>query len=120
MSPQFYPFRLYVRNLPNAVFLLSSAVINLTTWIWLLWNIRPQQEAIFLHYNIFFGVDFIGPWWRVLLVPLAGIFILLINALLGWIFFQKDTLMSHICNAMSLLCQILLCVAAALLVFLNT
>lgn len=115
-----YPLKLYIKNLPNRIFLLSSVLVNLCTWVWLLWHIRPQQELIFLHYNVMFGVDFIGEWWRVLFVPIAGLIILLVNGALGWFFFQKDTFMSYICNAMGLLCQVSLCVTAALLVFLNT
>ncbi len=98
---------------------MTSLVINAATWIWLLWNIRPQEQLIFLHYNILFGVDFLGAWWQVLTIPLAGLFILLINAFLGWMLYTKDSFVALLLNVTAVLVQVLSFVAAALLVFLN-
>lgn len=114
-----YPIKLYLRHLPNRIMLLSSVMANLLIWGWLAWNIRPQESAIFLHYNVLFGVDLIGPWQRVFYVPLAGLSIILVNAFIGWFLFSKDKFAAHVLNGAALLSQIFLIVVAALLVFLN-
>lgn len=74
---------------------------------------------LFLHYNILFGVDYIGEWWRVLFLPITGLLIFIMNFILGWLLFHKDKLISIILNSISLLCQIFVLIASGILVFLN-
>jgi len=50
---------------------------------------------------------------------LEGFFILIINALLGWILYRKDKFMAQILNFITCLCQIFIVIASFLLVFLN-
>ena len=88
-------------------------------WAWLLWNIRPQDESLFLHYNILFGVDLIGSWGQIFYIPLVGAIIFVVNFLLGWFLFKKTELPAYLLLAMSILCQIFLGITASLVVFLN-
>jgi succinate dehydrogenase hydrophobic anchor subunit len=115
----FYPFRLYIKHLPNQLFLGFSAAVNIFLWLWLLVQIRPQNDLIFLHYNTLFGVDFTGEWWKVYYLPAIGILIIAINMFLGMLLFNKDKFISYILLAISLICQIFLAICGALLVFLN-
>ena len=119
MAQTLYPLWLYVKHLPNRIMLVSGFLIHFMIWLWLVWYIRPQEEAIFLHYNILFGVDLVGSWVRIFSLPLFGLFILVTNAVVGWVFFSKDPFISYIANAISVLIQVFLFIAAALLVFLN-
>jgi len=114
-----YPLKLYFKHVATLAFLIISGLINLATWVWLLWQIRPQTEPVFLHYNILFGVDYVGEWWRVLALPIMGLLIILVNAILGWVLFNKDKFFASILNVMALFCQIFIFIAACLLVFLN-
>ena len=116
---RFFPITLYLKHLPNTVFIGVSVLMNACTWIWLAWQIRPQEEFLFLHYNVLFGVDRIGPWWHVFTVPLLGLSILLVNAVVGWYFFEKEKLVSYILNLTTILIHLFLGVGAYLLVFLN-
>ncbi|MFH0857434.1 MAG: hypothetical protein V1848_01670 [Candidatus Magasanikbacteria bacterium] len=119
MLRQFYPIKLYILHLPNLIMGLLSILLNASVWVWLVWNIRPQDESIFLHYNILFGVDYIGDWGQMFSLPLIGITIFIVNAFLGWLLFRKTHFAAYLLLAMSVLCQIFLCIAASLLVFLN-
>lgn len=119
MFSKLYPIGLYIKRLPNLIMLPLSGLINVATWIWLYWQIRPQEEMVFLHYNILFGVDYIGPRSEIIIWPLTGLFIILLNALLGWLFYKQDKFVAYFLNATSLICQIFLFVTASLLVFLN-
>lgn len=114
-----YPIKLYFKYLPNLITLSLSLLLNILLWIWLLWKINPGPDPVFLHYNILFGVDFIGEWWQVLFLPLAGLLIFLINGIIAWMLFSKDKFISLLLNAVSLLCQMIIFIAGALLVFLN-
>ena len=119
MSKSTYPIKLYLKYRPNLVMLTLGILINLFTWGWIMFQIRPQEELIFLHYNILFGVDYVGEWWKVFYLPLVGLFIFITNFVVGWVLFHKDKFVSIILNAVSLIAQVFLLVASALLVFLN-
>lgn len=114
-----YPIKLYIKHLPNLIMIPLGLLLNLASWVWLLSQIKPQTDPIFLHYNILFGVDYIGEWWKVLYLPIVGLFILLINTILGWVLFGKDKFAAQVLNFTSILCQVFILIAAALLVFLN-
>ena len=79
----------------------------------------PDIHTSPLHYNILFGVDYVGLWWRIIFIPATGLAVILVNALLGWLFCQKDQFFAHVLNFVSLLVQIILVAASFLLVFLN-
>ena len=114
-----YPIKLYIKHLPNLIMLPLGLLLNLASWVWLLSQIKPQTDPIFLHYNILFGVDYIGDWWKVLYLPIAGLFIYLINTILSWVLFGKDKFAAQLLNFVSIFCQVFVLIAAALLVFLN-
>ena len=74
---------------------------------------------IFLHYNILFGVDYVGPRWGMALLPITGFVIIIFNAALGWYFYNKDKFISYLLNFIALLSQIFLLISGSILVFLN-
>ena len=115
-----YPLRLYFRQLPIVIPFVLSVVANVVTWGWLAWFFKPTSEPIFLHYNVLFGVDYIGDWHRVFLLPVVGVSILLINTLLGWLLASRDIVVAYILQVISLLSSSLLLLMALLLVEINT
>ncbi len=119
MAERFYPLKLYLRYIPVKIFFLIGILLNFLSWGWLFLNIRSATDQIFLHYTILFGVDLTGPWYHLYSVPLLGLIIIIVNALLGWFFFQKDTFVAIISNAISVVCQFFLFIVIFLLVFLN-
>lgn len=75
-------------------------------WIWgiilsalwgvSIWRFRPQEQPIFFHYNVYFGVDWIGEWYLGYLIPVSGVLIVALN----WLFIRhirpKNVTMGHI------------------------
>lgn len=120
MENQLYPLKLYLKSLPNRVILSLWLVLNFTIWGWLIWHIQPQQDPIFLHYNILFGVGQLGPWWKLYLIPVLGLIIGFVNGTIGWVTFHKDKHISYFLNATTVLCHLFLGISTYLLVFLNT
>ncbi|PIR75168.1 MAG: hypothetical protein COU34_04355 [Candidatus Magasanikbacteria bacterium CG10_big_fil_rev_8_21_14_0_10_43_9] len=114
-----YPLKLYIKKKQNIILLGSSLLLNIASWVWLLVNIRPSVGQVFLHYNILFGVDLVGSWYSVLSLPIAGFFIILLNAVLGWFLYKQDHFAAYLLNAIAVLVNIFLLVSSALLVFLN-
>lgn len=118
--PLVYPIKLYVKHPATAIFVSAGLAVNAAIWVWMLTSIPPQSEQVFLHYNIFFGVDAIGSWGEILSVPISGLVILLANGAIGWALFARDKYFAHFLNAAAFLCQLFLLAVAALLITLNT
>ncbi len=100
--------------------LIGSLAVNIANWIAIAFFIRPVDFPIILHYNVYFGVDVIGDWWQVYFMPLIGLLILLINAVLGYLFYQqKERLVAHLLMLATFIAQIGISVAVASLLLIN-
>lgn len=119
MKYRSYPIKLFLKNPVIATCFLLSALINIFVWFWLFWQIGPQEEQIFLHYTMLFGVDLIGEWWRVLWLPVAGLFVFCMNLLLAWILFGKDKFAAYVFGFSCLLFHGGVLLVSLILVFLN-
>lgn len=119
MISNHYPLKLYLKEKPVAVMLALALFLNILSFVWLAVRIRPHLGQIFLHYNILFGVDLVGTWYQVFILPAVGFFIIGINATIGWLLFHRDKFSAHLLNAASVCFQALLLAASGLLVFLN-
>lgn len=119
MSNQIYPFRLYNKRLSILVPAVLSLLVNFLSWFWLFWQIPREDQQLFLHYNVLFGVDKVGSYAGVFVITIIGLALLIINYLLGWLMFNHDSYSSIILNYMSLICQIFVFVGTLLIVFMN-
>ena len=96
--------------------LIGSVLAQLFVWWYILANIRPTAEQLFLHYNVVFGVDLIGEWWKIYYLPVAGILVILINYLSGWNFYSQDKLLARILSFFSVFFHVFLLIAIVLIV----
>lgn len=96
-----------------------ASLCNLFAWGWLLWHIRPTEEALFLHYTVLFGVDLTGAWHTVFVLPAVGILIIGLNTYFAAELFQKDRFASYVLLFGAALCQLFVLIISLLLVFLN-
>tara|TARA_Y100000031_G_C8180467_1_gene366205 strand:+ start:458 stop:814 length:357 start_codon:yes stop_codon:yes gene_type:complete len=97
-----------------------ALLLDVFIWAYLAWFIRPTDELLVLHYTIHFGVDYIGKWSEVFVVPLIGLLFLLVNSALSWWFYRRIRVLSIMFNITSATIQIALAGVAVLIVFLNT
>ena len=119
MKKQVYPILLFLKHKPNTVFLVVALVMHLFLWAYILWYIGPQDQQLFLHYTMFFGVDLIGSWYMVYIIPVGGLCLFLLNTVLAWFMFSVDRLASYFFLATTVGCHIFLGMAAYMVVFLN-
>ncbi len=92
---------------------------NIIIWLILAFNIGSSLEIIPLHYNIYFGIDLIGPWYKVFIIPTIGVIILFINILLSYIIYKKDKTISYFLMGASSLSQFVLLIGAVFVILLN-
>ncbi|MFA6427466.1 MAG: hypothetical protein WCW16_03405 [Candidatus Magasanikbacteria bacterium] len=114
-----YPAKLFFLSLPILVLTILGVLFNLASWVWLLLEVPHSTEQVFLHYNILFGVDKIGSWGKIFLVPLIGLIILLANIFFGWLSYAYDKFMSQVLLTASVIAQIFILIASILISFLN-
>lgn len=115
----FVCLKLYWRDWWNNIPLFLLVGIQVFIWFYIIFNIKPAMELVFLHYNIIFGVDLVGSWWKVYYLPLAGLLVLLVNCTLSFIFYKTDKFLSRLLNFWSLLFHLFLLMVVILLVGLN-
>ncbi|OGY83771.1 MAG: hypothetical protein A3F54_05325 [Candidatus Kerfeldbacteria bacterium RIFCSPHIGHO2_12_FULL_48_17] len=96
-----------------------ALVLNLLLWAFFVYKFPPQEEPLVLHYNIYFGIDLIGPWWQIFFLPATGAVIWLVNILLAAFFYSRDRFLAAILVSTSLLIQIILTVSAVFITLIN-
>ena len=100
--------------------LIGSLVLNIVNWGLIAFFIRPVDFSVILHYNVYFGVDVIGPWWQIYFLPFIGLIILGINTILGYLFYQKkERIVAHLLMLATFIAQIGIAVAVASLLMIN-
>ena len=100
--------------------ILATAALILGQLLILIIGIEPQEDPIFLHYTTSFGVDFIGAWYLVYLIPLASTIILTINGLLARILSRRDPYLGYLMLSGALAVVFLLLIQAILLPYINS
>ena len=81
--------------------------------------VRATTETIFLHYNVVFGVDLIGEWWKLFYVPLSSLVIFVVNFGLSWWIYGQDKILSRFLTFIAAILSIFLSLAFYLAVGLN-
>ena len=100
--------------------LVASIILNAANWLVLLFFIRKVDFPIILHYNVYFGVDLIGAWWQVYFLPLIGAMIIVLNTILGFVFYkQKERIITHLLMLAAVICQIAVAIAVGSIVRIN-
>lgn len=102
-----------------ALLSVASLLLIFAAAALLVWKIPPTSDTVFLHYNIYFGIDKTGPWWELLLIPGSGLIFFLLNT--AAIFFVKniDPLFKMVLAVTTLVLQLMSVVAVVLVILLN-
>ena len=92
---RFYSFRVKIANItgeffsfhPNRIYLGVAAIIQAASW-WLAYYIFKNLtgDLLVLHYNVDFGIDWVGDQNIIFYFPLIGLAFLLISIILLFIF----------------------------------
>ena len=99
--------------------LVFSAFINIVTWIALFFAFSGSIEYIVLRYNIYFGISYLGPWYNILFLPILGILVFLINFSFSFYFYIKEKILSYFLAVTASVFNVLMLLAAAILIYVN-
>ena len=99
--------------------LIFSVILNLLLWVLFYFRIPVQTEPIVLRYNIYAGINLIGPWYNIFYFSLTGLIIIILNFSLGKFIFRHNKLLAHFLAITALICQIVLLGYGMLIVMIN-
>lgn len=102
------------------IFIFFSVVSNLVTWMFLINNKIEGNYPVILHYNLAFGVDYLGNFSRVYLIPFTGLVVFIFNTLLGYHVYTKEKLASYFLQFNALITQAFLMFASYLIIKVNS
>lgn len=110
----------YFQSGLNIWLIVLSLVINIANWMILLIFVKPVDFSVILHYNVYFGVDVVGDWRKIFLLPALGLFFFLMNFSLSVYFYkQEEKIAAHLLMLVSVLIQINLIIAGITLTLIN-
>ncbi len=114
-----YKVRVFFRDWwVNIPFILVILVFLSQTWF-VLSNLEPTEDLYYLHYNVIFGVDLVGPWWRMLFLPVNGLLIILVNYVISFLLYDKYKFLSYLVSFITVLLEVLLLLGTMLTIRMN-
>ncbi|MCX6740429.1 MAG: hypothetical protein NTZ49_04350 [Candidatus Parcubacteria bacterium] len=116
-----HPFR---EDIWFKINLVIGILINVTLWGALYFKLSPfsylsDSGQIALHYNVYFGIDKVGPWYQALIIPAFGLFILIFNNILAYLFYLQEKMISHFLVFSQTALQLILFAAGIFVILLN-
>lgn len=86
---------------------IISIILNFFIWLFLIIRVKSLNQIIPLHYNIYYGVDFIGPKTELFKINLLALLILFINLFLAFKIYKYERINSYFLLFASLLSQLI-------------
>lgn len=67
--------------------LLIQVVLAVALVVFLALFLRPSDALTVLHYNVYFGVDLLGAWWQLSILPGVALLFVFMNLMLSYRFY---------------------------------
>ena len=109
--------RLFFKNKWILLSIFLHFIILFLHIIFVLVKSDRNVHLVPLHYNIYFGVDYFGFWYKLFIVPLLGLFIFFINSLLAFLIIDKKRHLALLLIISAIFCQIFLLLASIFLIY---
>ncbi len=110
---------LFSRNKAVSAAVFCGLAINLTDWIIIAKNEVSANIPIPLHYNAYYGVDYLGDYKKIFVIPAVGLIIIFANIILSFLLAKKCKFASQLLIFIIPFIQILLMVATISIVLFN-
>lgn len=91
-----------------------------TSFVLLWYFIKPTENILVLHYNVYFGVDIQGIWWQLYILPVAGVIFFGGHLFFAYRFYQKyERIAAYLMLFSGALLNIGIIIASASIAFIN-
>lgn len=111
-------FRFLIKDKVIFLSVIAILLINFATWM-NLFRIKKADGLIPLHYNIYFGIDYMGEWYKIFTLPIIGLIIFSVNLFISIFVYFKDKFISYILLVSAILIQIILFLSSLAVVWIN-
>jgi hypothetical protein len=99
---------------------VAAFLINAGSWGLLFWKLPPTDGTVFLHYNVFYGIDLVGGWRELLWMPGSGLAIFAVNTVIVLLSRQQlDRFLKTVVMMMTVVFEIMITYATFLIILLN-
>lgn len=115
----FYLLKIFFKDPWVLLPLIISALSEGYMWYYILSNLGGRNDNLFLHYNIIFGVDLVGSWWKILFLPLGGLAVIVVNYLLSLWLYNIDKIVARMLTMFCGVFLLFLSLAVYLIVDIN-
>lgn len=96
-----------------------ACLVNVGLWVALLVGFAGSSEFVIIRYTIYFGISALGPWYRVLSIPLLGLVVILLHVVIAAQSYVRDRFVSRSVALAALVINLALTVAAAFILYVN-
>ncbi|MDD2807075.1 MAG: hypothetical protein PHW95_00955 [Patescibacteria group bacterium] len=98
---------------------LFAVLANIALWLLLVSRSTTFSDSIPLHYNIYFGIDLIGPWYQFFFMPSIGLGIIVSNFLIGLLTVKYEKILGHFLAVTAAAAQIFILAAIIAILIIN-
>ncbi len=100
--------------------LLTTLLLQIVSFVVLFFFVPSQQSIVIVHYNVYFGVDLIGEWAQIFIIPTISLVFVITNTLLAqWLYYQKERIASYVLLLASILVSLGSVLACSGIAFIN-
>lgn len=102
------------------VSLLGSLILNIVLWVILISKFGYSQDPLPLHFNVVYGIDFVGTVSQVHQLPASGLVIFFVNWLLSRAIYPTVKLYSYFLTIGTVVIQAILLAGGLSIIYLNS
>ncbi|MFA7286995.1 MAG: hypothetical protein WC052_05030 [Patescibacteria group bacterium] len=95
-----------------AMFVLCGVAISFVAFL-------PAGDAVPLHYNVYFGIDYLGDMATALRLPLVGGIFVIMNATVAWLVWQHKQSLARFLALGTVAVTIIIALSASLTLSIN-
>jgi len=106
----------FFKDKASILLLILNIIFLVFSWVYLYMKVKPQEDPIFLHYNIYFGVDLIGNWYLIFLMPAIGLACFFINLVFSYIIYKRSKIISYVILGITGYIELIIAIASLLII----
>jgi len=99
--------------------MILAAILNVSAWLAVLIGFWRFKDFIILQYNIYFGISSFGSWQQLLLLPLAGLVVSIMDLLWAFKLYLEYRILSRVLAVTAVIFNLILLSAVGLLIYMN-
>lgn len=113
LAKKYFSDRFFLILVCASVLLIGSSSVSFII------AIPKTDEMVYLHYTIYFGIDFIGSWLKLFWIPASGLGILILNTISAIFLVDDHRLLSSFLTISSFFYQLALFGGTILIILQN-